>query len=312
MNFFITAEQVGILGTAMLIGFLIVKTGYVAAENKNAISKIIVRVALPCLIISSISSKDLEKELLGNIFLTFLLSLFCIITLFVVGITAAKLLRLSGTTKTVHKLLTSLGNVIFFGYPIIYALYGEMGFFYAIIYWLLNDLFLWTVGVFLFSKDNKEKNQGSVLKNLLNPNTISFGIAVLMFIFGIKLPPVIAPAFEGVGALTTYLSMIFIGMALATVDTKKVLKSWGVFVALILKLIIMPLAFIFIFRTIPLDKMILSVIILEAAMPAQTVLTILANDYDSDYEYAAVGMFVTTVASLVTMPLICHFLEILL
>lgn len=312
MNFMITAQQVGILGTAMLVGFLIVKTGYVNADVKNAISKIIVKVALPCLIISSISEKDLERELLGNIFLTFCLSLFCLITLFAVGVLCAKLLKLSGGTRTVHKLLTSLGNVIFFGYPIIYALYGDMGFFYAIIYWLLNDLFLWTVGVFLFSRDNKEKKNGSLLKNLLNPNTISFAIAVLMFIFGIKLPPIIAPAFEGIGALTTYLSMIFIGMALATVDAKKALKSYGVFVALVLKLIIMPFVFIFIFRLIPADKVILSVVILEAAMPAQTVLTILANDYDSDFEYAAVGMFATTLASLVTMPVVCHFLEILL
>lgn len=312
MNFMITAEQVGILGTAMLIGFLIVKTGYVKAEVRDAISKLIVRVALPALIISSISNKDLEKEFLGNLFLAFCLSLFCIISLFLLGTLVAKLLRLEGATATVHRLLTSLGNVIFFGYPIIYALYGEMGFFYAIIYWLLNDLFLWTVGVFLFSRGSEKEESVSLFKRLLNPNTISFLIAVLMFVFGIKLPPIIEPAISGIGALTTYLSMIFIGMALATVDVKKAFKSYGVFIVVLLKLIVMPLVFIFIFRLIPADKVILSVIILEAAMPAQTVLTILANDYKSDYEYAAVGMFVTTVASLVTMPVVCYFIETLL
>lgn len=311
MNFQVTSVQVGILGIVMLLGYISAKTGYVSADNKNAISKVIVKIILPCLIISSISGKDLQNESLTDIFTVIILSLLCLFVLFGLGVLMTKILKLSGGTKTVHKMLSSTGNVIFLGYPIINAVYGEEGIFYAIIYWLLNDLFLWTVGVFLFAKDKKEES-GGLLKRLLNPNTVSFLVAVLMLIFGIKLPPVIRPAVEGVGSLTTYLSMIFIGMALSTVDLKGVFKNKGIFVIMAVKQIVMPVLFILLFKWLNIDALILGVVVLQSAMPAQTVLTILANEYSSDFEYAALGMFITTVASLFTLPLVCYFIQILL
>ena len=311
MNFQVTSVQVGILGIVMLLGYISAKTGYVSADNKNAISKVIVKIILPCLIISSISGKDLQNESLTDIFTVIILSLLCLFVLFGLGVLITKILKLSGGTKTVHKMLSTTGNVIFLGYPIINAVYGEEGIFYAIIYWLLNDLFLWTVGVFLFAKDKKEES-GGLLKRLLNPNTVSFLVAVLMLIFGIKLPPVIRPAVEGVGSLTTYLSMIFIGMALSTVDLKGVFKNKGIFVIMAVKQIVMPVLFILLFKWLNIDALILGVVVLQSAMPAQTVLTILANEYSSDFEYAALGMFITTVASLFTLPLVCYFIQILL
>lgn len=309
MNFMSVVEQVCVLGIVMSFGYIICKTGYVQAKAKDSISKLIVNLILPCLIISSISKQEFKSEMLGEISLVFVMSVFCISTLFFIGVLTAKLLKIPHATQSVHKLLISLGNVIFIGYPIISSVYGEEGFFYAIVYWMINDLFLWTVGVLMFSKEKAENSYS--IKNLANPNTISFLIATVMFIFGIKLPPVIHRAAEEVGALTTHLSMIFIGMALATVDVKTAIKKWWIFLVAPIKLVIMPVVFIYIFKFFGIEEVILGAVVLEAAMPAQTVLTILANEHKADFEYAAVGMFVTTVLSLVTLPLICYFLKIL-
>jgi len=310
MNFGIVAEQIGMLSFVMLLGFIIVKTGYVEAKVKDGISKIIIKLILPCLIISSISSKELNSELLGDIAVVFALSLFCIFTLFGIGILTSKLFKIPDATKPVHKLLISTGNVIFIGYPIISSVYGEEGFLYAIIYWLVNDLFLWSVGVFMLA-DKEKITKKSLCKKLVNPNTLSFIAAIIMLILGIKLPPVIKPAMEGVGALTTYLSMIFIGMALAEVDAKKALSKWWIFVIALIKLIVMPIIFILIFKELGIRELILGAVVLEAAMPAQTVLSILANEHKADFEYAAVGMFVTTVMSIITLPFVCYLLDIM-
>ena len=308
MNFMTVVSQVGMLGFIMLFGFLIVKTGYVEAKHKDSISKLIVKLILPCLIISSISKENFEVSRLGELTTVLIMSVFCILTLFVIGVITAKLLKIPKATVAAHKMMSCLGNVIFMGYPIIVATYGETGFFYAIIYWLLNDLFMWTVGVFILSGE-KNGAGGSFWKKLVNPNTISFLIAILMFVFGIKLPPVLNEAATSVGSLTTALSMIFIGMTLATVDVKKTMKKWWIFVIAPLKLVIMPLAFLFFFKWLGIPEILLGVVVLEAAMPAQTVLTILAHEHKADYEYTAVGLFITTVASLVTLPLICWFLQ---
>ncbi len=309
MNFSTVVEQVAVLGIVMLFGFIICKTGYIEAKAKDSISKLIVNLILPCLIISSISKQEFKSELLEDILLVFVMTLFCIGTLFCLGVITAKILKIPNATKSVHKLLMTLGNVIFIGYPIITAMYGDEGFIYAIIYWMINDLFLWTVGVIMFSRD--ESGKSSPLKKLANPNTISFAIATVMFILGIKLPPIIHRAAEEVGALTTHLSMIFIGMALATVNIKNAIKKWWIFVIAPIKLVIMPIIFILIFKFFGIKEVILGAVVLEAAMPAQTVLTILANEHKADFEYAAVGMFITTVLSLVTLPFVCYCISVL-
>lgn len=310
MNFTAVAYQIGILALTILIGFLAVKTGYVDAKIKNSLSKIIVRIVLPCLIISSISSKELDKGLMADIFTVFLMSVFCLLVLYGLGVITAKILKIPKDTAAVHKLLTCLGNVTFVGYPVIVAMYGEAGFFYAIIYWLINDLFLWTFGLFALQSD-KPKSKKEIAKKLINPNTIAFTAAILMLVFGIKLPKLIYDTVNGIGGLTISLSMLFIGMALAEVDAKKAVKKWWIFVIAPLKMVIMPILFIYIFKIFGIKEILLGAVVLEAAMPAQTVLSILANENNADFEYAACGMFVTTLLSLVTLPFICYMIKIM-
>lgn len=302
-------SQVGMLGIMLLIGYAVAKTGYIDIKIKDAISKLIVNLVLPCLIISSISAKDLKADLLGDLGTVLVMAVFCIALMFCTGTLTAKLFRIPKESATVHKLLATMGNVIFIGYPILVAMYGEMGFFYAIIYWLLNDLFLWTFGIVMLAKDKGEADV-SFAKKLLNPNTISFSIAIFMFIFGIKLPPIVDSAVSGIGGLTTPLSMIFVGMALAAVDVKKTLKKWWIWIIAPLKLVGLPVLFIFLFKWIGIKEILIGVVVLEAAMPTQTVMTILANENKSDCDYAAVGLFITTLASLLTLPLVCWMLNL--
>ncbi len=307
MNFTAVVSQVAMLGIIILLGFIVSATGYINIKIKDSISKLIVKLVLPCLIISSISEKTFVPELASELFTVFLMTLFCIFVMFITGIFTAKFLRVPSPSRAVHKLLSSLGNVIFIGYPVIVAMYGEMGFFYAMIYWLVNDLFLWTVGVLIMSKNSGSKK--AFLLKLFNPNTISFAVALFMFFNGIKLPPVIAPAVEAIGDLTVPLSMIFIGMALSGVELRSIFTKWWIFIITPIKLIALPILFLFIFKQFNINEMIVGVVVLEAAMPAQTVLSILANEHKCDADYAAIGMFVTTLASLFTLPLVCRFIE---
>ena len=309
MDFSAVIYRIGILAIIILVGFTAVKTGYLDAKIKDSISKLIVKIVLPCLIISSISSKEIENGVIKDLFSVFLMSVFCLAILYAVGALTAKILKIPEGTARVHKLLTCLGNVTFVGYPVITAMYGEDGFFYAIIYWLVNDLFLWTFGVFILRSGNKK---GEVLKKMVNPNTIAFTVALLMLSFGIKLPPLIYDTVSGIGGLTTYLSMIFIGMALSDVDVRHAIKKWWILAVAPIKMIILPILFIYLFKACGIREIILGAVVLEAAMPTQTVLSILANESGADFEYAACGMFVTTLLSLLTLPFVGYMIKFIL
>lgn len=310
MDYTTVSYKIGILAAVIFVGFAAVKTGYLDIKIKDALSKLIVKIVLPCLIISSITSKELEKGLAKDIFTVFLMSAFVLLVLYLFGALSAKLLKIPKETRPVHKLLSCLGNVTFVGYPVITAMYGEQGFFYAIIYWLINDLFLWTAGMFILQKDTSE-NPKEVWKKLVNPNTVAFTISIFMLGFGIKLPKLVFDAVEGIGSLTVSLSMLFIGMTLAAVDIKRAAKKWWIFVIAPVKLVIMPILFICFFHALGIREILLGAVVLEAAMPAQTVLSIMANESGADHEYAACGMFVTTLLSLVTLPFICFMIQVI-
>lgn len=311
MDFLAVTYKIGILAVIILVGFLAAKTGYIDAKVKDSLSKLIVRIVLPCLIISSISSKELGGGLAKELGLAFLMSFFCIAVLYAVGVLSAKIFKIPEGTVKVHRLLSCLGNVTFVGYPVITAMYGEEGFFYAIAYWLTNDLFLCTVGVFML-QGGKPQSKREILKKIINPLTVSFTAAVLMLCFGIKLPALLNDAVSGIGSLTVSLSMIFIGMVLSGVDVTKIMKKWWIFVIAPFKMIIMPIFFIYIFRAFGIKELILGAIVLESAMPTQTVLSILAKESDSDYEYAACGIFVTTLLSLATLPFVCYMIKFMM
>jgi len=309
MDFSAVIYKIGMLAIIILVGFTAVKTGYLDVKIKDSISKLIVKIVLPCLIISSVSSREIESGVLTDILVVFLMSVFCLAVLYLVGVLTAKLFKIPAETAKVHKLLTCLGNVSFVGYPVITAMYGEDGFFYAIVYWLVNDMFLWTAGVFTLEGGNKK---GAALKKLINPNTIAFAVAILMLSFGIKLPPLIFDTVNEMGSLTVCLSMIFIGMALADVDIRHAVRKWWIFVIAPIKMIILPILFIYIFKAFGIREIILGAVVLEAAMPVQTVLSILANESGADFEYAACGMFVTTLLCLLTLPFMGYMIKLII
>ena len=311
MGFEVIAEQIAILGIAMAIGFLAVKLKYLKAEIAASISKIIVRITLPFLIITTITSQNLSPEMLKNAVLLAVIEICILLLLFIGGALTGKLFGFTGSRKTIHKLMSTFGNVIFLGYPLITALYGQEGLFYAVIYALINDGMLWTLGVFMLVRDGKRKDARSPLWNLINPNTVSFAISLIMLALGFRLPQLLHTALSGIGSLTTYLSMLFIGMTLATIDLKVIYKRISIFVLILIKMVLFPFVLILILRHLPLDRTLCGVLILQVAMPAQTVLTILANEYQSDFKYAAECVFITTILSLGLLPF-CYYLILIL
>ena len=307
----VIATQIVILGIAIAIGFFAVKLKYLEADAAGAISKVIVRITLPLLIITTITNQNLNVDMLKNAGLLIVFEIAVIALLFLCGGLLGKWFGLCGSTATIHKLMSAFGNVIFLGYPLITALYGQEGLFYAVIYALVNDGILWTAGVFLLARDNHQETERSPLWNLVNPNTVAFLISLVMLLFGWKLPSVLFTALSGVGSLTTYLSMIFIGMTLAMIDLKTIYKRVSIYVLSIIKMLLCPLVLILILRLLPFDRTMCGVLILQAAMPVQTVLTILAKEYHSDFKYAAECVFITTVLSLGLLPF-CYYLILVL
>ncbi len=298
------------LGLAMLIGFVCVKTGYITEAEKNGLSKIIVRVTLPILVVMSLTSIEFDAEKLINSVHVLLVSAAVVAVLYIVGTVISKSARLDAPKESMYRCMTCFGNVVFMAFPLIEAIYGAEGLLYAAVYELANDMFLWTVGVYTLSKsraDGKKIPAFKKLAKLLNPGTIAFTAAFIMMAFGFKFSGIAANVLNGIGSTTTYLSMLFIGGTLASVDFKHIYRRGLLFLLTAVKMVIVPVVLIFILRFLNLGEMVSAVIILQAGMPASTVLVVLATEYGGDVNYCAEGVFITHALGLLTLPL-CYYI----
>ncbi len=309
MDLTIIIEQIIKLFIVIAIGFAAAKSGYLPVQYKEIVSKVIKQITLPLLIITSMMSKKLTEDALVNTGITVASAVVVIVALYGAGIVTARFFRLGEPTKTVHALLSATGNVVFLGYPVISAVYGAEGLYYAVIYGIINDIFLWSIGVYLVNRSTGKDNSKEAIKKLLNPNTISCLLGIVFMLLGVKLPAILFDTLSGVGHLTTNLSMLFIGMVLATVNIKKIYKRVTMLSIIILKMVVTPAIAALLLKMFGVNPITCGAIVLQIAMPAQTVISIITNEAGSDVSYAAEYIFLSTVLSIGTLPLVYYLAE---
>lgn len=297
------------LFVAIFIGFISVKTGYLTSDTRNVLSKIIIKITLPLMIVTSLLSKELSVDTATNVAVAALSALVVMIILYFVGLGTAHISGLKEPTKTLHAVLSGSGNVGFLGYPVILAVFGTEGLFYAVIYGMVNDALYWTLGVYLINRSSGTLVGRQALKKLINPNTVALVIGVLLLLLKIKLPPVLNDSLTGIGSVTTYMSMLFIGMTLATIDIKGIYKRVSMIAPVVIKMIIAPVIVAYLLVHFGVNSITVGAVVLEIAMPAQTVSSIVAMEANSDEKYAAEYIFFSTLLSIATLPLVYYITE---
>lgn len=303
-------HQILILSFLALIGVLAAKFRIITEEVKNSIAKLVFNVTLPLLIFSSVTKISLSSDLLRNSLFVFVGGAILITLLFLSGELNRKILRLKGGTGNVHVIHTMFGNVAFLGYPLFSALFpnGE-GLFYAVIYHFTQDIFIWTLGIVLFQKGKNMKLKEKLI-HLLNPNTIAFSVGLIWIVIGIPLPSLIKDPLAGMGQTTIYLAMLYVGAILFEQPLKGIFAKSSVYLLGFTKMLAIPFLFLIIlvflknhFGLIFANEATM-VLLMQGAMPCMTMIVVLARRFESDDVLATQNFFVTSLLSLITLPLI--------
>ncbi len=317
-QFYIIANQIAILGILVAIGFVVTKLKVIDESIRGGLAKLIVKVTMPLLIFTSLTNLDLTADMIRNGVMLLLWAYVSLLLLLFIGLLSSKFLGLKGKTRHVHTAYMMFGNIVFLGFPLFDALFpGGEGIFYAVLFHIANDTLLWTVGIYLLNKHHGVQKAESGIKHMINPNTVAFIVGVLMLLAGMKLPTTIHQSFAGLGSTTVYLSMVFIGATLAGIKLKGIYKKYSIFVLSALKMILIPLGVMFMVRLfdtlfgLGLNDIAKTVLVLQVAMPGMATVAVLAKDFESDYVYATEYVFVSTMLSLGTLPLVFYMMNVL-
>lgn len=282
----------------ILIGVYGTKKHIINDDVNKGLRRILLEITLPLLVINSFSF-SFDEGMGRNIITAFIYS---ILFMILGGIISYILLKpLKGEKKKILHFANFFSNCGFIGFPIINSIFGAEGVVYTSIFNMVFTIFLWTYGVMIFSDKLSKENIKNVL---LNPSIIAVYIGIPIMIFNIKLPASILDTTKIVGDMTAPISMIIVGSILSKVKIKSIFKEASVYYGALIKLIVIPLAIYMIKLIIKDNSSVIDTIIVIQAMPAAAMTSIFAADFDKEKEYGAIVVFVTTLLSIITIPVI--------
>jgi len=314
MHIDIIFSQILILSLLVIIGIVGSKARIITLEGKDFLAGIIFNITLPFMFLTNFSKIEFSPRLLTNSLFVLGLTCFLLSLMLFAGWLMTKLLKMNQSDAIIYKAHSVFGNLVYLGFPLILALYGEEGLLYASMYQVVSNIFTWTVGVVILNQ-GKGSSLGQNLKRVLNLNTIAVFIGFTMFLFSIKLPSILLKPLSGLGDCTSYLSMLYLGAMLFYTTRKGLFSNRIVYILSLSKLLFVPvILFLFlklISISIPgkLDSLVISVLILQAAMPCMVNVVIMAKIFGADDKFAAANVFVSTLMSILTIPVILLLLS---
>lgn len=306
MNISSVFTQVLILFILILVGYFARKKELLDDNSTSKLSTLIMSIFLPSMIINSMQIKY-ESNMISKIIMLIIISLF----MYTISFIIAYLLRFffkPNNDLGVYQFVIIFSNVGFMGYPIVQAVFGNEAVFYTAIFNLPFNLLIMTLGIFVLCRSNE--NYTFSINFLINPVLISVLIGLILFIFNIRLPKFINKPIELLGDITTPLSMLVIGSMLYSSSAIECFYNKKLYIVSFIRLIIIPLLIYILLKGIVKDSILLGIPVIISAMPAASNTAILANEYNTNEKLASQAVFISTLFSIVTIPLISGILMI--
>lgn len=306
MNFTTIAVQMIELFLIMGIGYICRKADYIDEHAAVKMNVFLLNVTTPCLVISSVG--DEVPYSMGEVFFVLFIALMMYLIMPFVAWVINKILRVEKENFGIYMFMTIFSNLGFMGYPVVRTIFGESAVFLCSIFNMMFGLFAYSMGVIIFNMDLEKKETESLLRQVMNPAMAGSAIAMIIFLLGIRLPSVLVDTLSLVGQITTPLAMILIGVSLASLPVSEIFSEVRLYPYALIKQIAVPVAALYILRPLISDPLILGLTVIMIAMPVANTTNIFANRYGGNVALAAKGIFITTLCSFVTIPVICLFL----
>lgn len=302
-------EQIAELFLMIFMGFLIVKTGLLKDDDSKVLSKIVLYLIIPCVIINAFQvdyTMDTVKGLLIALAASVMIQIILLITISVLG----KFLHLN-EVEIASVYYSNSGNLIV---PIVTFILGQEWVLYGCVFMSVQLVFLWTHCKKIISREPSYDWK----KIVLNINMISIFIGIILFFTRIRLSEIIGNTISAVGNMIGPASMFVTGMLFAGMNLKQIFANKRVYFISFLRLIAVPLFSLILLKISHLASLsadgnqIMLIVFLAVITPSASTVTQMCQVYGNDSRYASAINVVTTLFSIVTMPLMVMLFQMIL
>ena len=292
-----------IFSVLLVIGYLAARKGYLSKDFAKSASWLLVNVLLTSSIVNSVlgARPDLPQK---DLWFAFFLLAALTALLYVIATFCARFDRKETAPQTI--LLLAAVNTLFVGLPIVQVLKGSEAVFYLGISCVPYNILFYSYGIWCLTK---EKSGNHVrLADMISPPLVAALFALVVFVFHIRLPRAVTEFFSTVSAGTVPVSMLVIGATLGPVKLTEAFLNKKLWLLSLIRLIVTPVAVYFLLRLFVSNDVLLLSAVVIAACPTGTVCTPVSIQYGYDPKYSSEFIMLTTVLSMVTLPLLLRAL----
>ena len=313
MSITVVIQQMVIIFILIGIGMILFRRRLLSEEGSKQISGLIINVTNPALLICS-ALDDGPKASLRDLGIALAAYAAVFAILIAVGFLLPCLLRVPKDLHYAYQMLTVFGNVGFIGIPLASAVLGSESLIFVSIFNLLFNLLIYTLGISLLQRaaGQAEKEvtipSSGRLQKLVNAGTVSAAVTVIFYLGNFHVPTVISSALSYTGRDTTLLSMLVLGVSVAQIAPKEIFSHPKLYLFTLLRQILVPIGCILFMGSLIDNRLILNTMLLMVAVPAANMPLMLAKQLDMETDSISQGIILTTILSLVTVPVACLFL----
>lgn len=298
----ILLRQIAIMALLAAVGVCLSRKGFLSPQGTKDLGAILLRVIIPCVIVKSYIT-EFSRERLLELALSAGLALIGFILAMVISY------LVFGKRRRLENFAASFCNAGFIGIPLAQAIIGEEGVFYIAASVALPNLFQWTYGVYIMADRKDAISARTIAKK---PVVIAIVIGVVLFVSRIPVPGIVTSTLGYIAGMNTPIAMILMGTYLAKLPLKKLLdkRAYG---CVLFRLVIIPAVILLVFWALPIANVDIALAaFLAAATPVGANICVFAQQYDCDYEFSVVTVCLSTLLSVVTVPLLVSFAQMIL
>ena len=285
----------------LILGFVLFKCHIFDEYTNKKISALIVNVASPMLIISSIAGVEGSNK--SIVFLMIGAGILMYIGFIILGKIINRLFPFPKKDWPVYECMVVFANTGFMGYPVLLDVFGQEAVFYASLIHMAFNFFVYTYAIMCLTKGDDSEFKLN-FKQLLTPGIILSFVGIFIYLFDIQLSSVLMDTINSVGSLTAPLSMMMIGSSLAVYPIKDSFTDWRSYVFAFVRLMIVPFVTMIMCRLLHIDAYYANITIITNAMPVGSMVLMLATQYNANVKIVTRNIVVSTLLSVITIPIV--------
>ena len=285
----------------LILGFVLFKCHIFDEYTNKKISALIVNVASPMLIISSIAGVEGSNK--SIVFLMIGAGILMYIGFIILGKIINRIFPFPKKDWPVYECMVVFANTGFMGYPVLLDVFVQEAVFYASLIHMAFNFFVYTYAIMCLTKGDDSEFKLN-FKQLLTPGIILIFVGIFIYLFDIQLPSVLMDTINSVGSLTAPLSMMMIGSSLAVYPIKDSFTDWRSYVFAFVRLMIVPFVTMIMCRLLHIDAYYANITIITNAMPVGSMVLMLATQYNANVKIVTRNIVVSTLLSVITIPIV--------